>query len=483
MSNTNVAAAPAVRREVVPSVAAAAAVLPQRSLRSIVFFLSLPVLAEQLLSYCVGLVDTLLSGRLGAVETSAVGLAAYVSWLGTLLFSLVGTGTTAIVARSWGAGQFAQARRVANQSLTLSLGLGLLFFCAIFPLAPFIAELLEMRGAAGEVAVRYLRIDAIGMIFTSLTLAASAALRGSGDMRTPMLVLGGVNVLNIFCSAALTFGVGPGLVSGLPQLVPAMGVDGIVVGTVIARISGGIFILGALMLPAQQLRVRWRLLQPKLRVTRRILAIGLPAAADGALMWGAHFLFLQVITHLRSGAAGEAIFAAHIVGIRVEALTYLPALAFGAAAATLVGQSLGAHERERAVAVGHEAAWQSAVPALLISVIFLIWAPQIYKVMHSDPAVQRAGIPAMRLLALFQVPLVLQIVYVSALRGAGDTRFPLLMTAIGAVCVRVPLAYLFGIVLDGGLVGAWIGMCGDISVRAMLSVLRFHRRRWLGTAV
>ncbi|MDQ3329279.1 MAG: MATE family efflux transporter [Planctomycetota bacterium] len=456
-------------------------------LRPTVFYLALPVLAEQLLSYLVGLVDTYLSGQLAGIATiatSAVGLAGYVSWLATLMFGLVGIGTTAIVARSWGAGKRSQANRVANQSLMLAAGLGVVFLCMMLPAAPAFASLLDMHGIAGEITTRYLRIDAFGLVFTSVTFAGAAALRGTGGMRTPMLVLGLVNVLNIVCSLAFVYGIGPWPKVGLNRaLIAPLGVDGIVLGTVVARTAGGLMMLYAISQGAGGLRLRPKQLRPKLRVARRILSIGVPAAADGMVMWVGHFLFLMVISRLATGDAGEAIFAAHVIGIRVEAITYLPAVAWGAAAATLVGQSLGAGLTARAKDVGHEAVRQCLVVGVVMTAVLFFGAKHIYGAMHSDAAVGVVGVPALRLLACFQIPVVLSIVYVFALRGAGDTRWPLLMTCIGVLGVRVPLSYFCGIILDGGLVGAWIGMCGDLLLRSILAAARFASGRWANIRV
>lgn len=462
-------------------------VLTEGELRPTVFYLALPVLAEQVLSYLVGLVDTYLSGQLGeisTVATNAVGLAGYVSWLGSLFFGLVGIGTTAIVARSWGAGRRSQANRVANQAITLAAVLGIVFLAVMLPAAPAFATLLKMESVGAEIATRYLRIDAVGLVFTSLTLAAAASLRGVGDMRTPMLVLGFVNLLNVACSFALVFGIGPIPALGLASpMIEPQGVDGIVIGTVIARTAGGLTMLAVLAHGAGGLQLRRKLLRPKRRVAYRIISVGIPAAADGAVMWVGHFLFLMIISQLATGGEGESVFAAHIVGIRVEAITYLPAVAWGAAAATLVGQSLGAKNPARAKAVGHEAARQCFAVGIVMTAVLFFGAGFIYSAMHNDPEVRTVGVPALRLLAFFQVPVVLSIVYTYALRGAGDTRWPLLMSCLGVIGIRLPLSYLCGIVLDGGLIGAWIGMCGDLLLRAVLAAWRFSSGRWTTTKV
>lgn len=453
-------------------------------LRKTVFLLALPVLGEQFLSFCIGFYDTWLSGRLGAEATTAVGLAVYVNWLAIMLFALVGTGTTALVARHWGAGRFTDANEVTNRSISLALIVGAVVSVLIMAAAPGFASLLDMHGETGRIAVRYLRIDALGMCFTSLSLVGAAALRGTGDMRTPMLILGLTSIVNAVASTLFVFGIGPLPRLGLDvALLQPMGVDGIVAGTLFARATGGLLMLLVLSRGWSELRLSAAQMKPRGETSRRILRIGAPAALDGAVMWFGQLLFLMIIARLEHGPLGDATFAAHVVGIRVEAITYLPAVAWGFAAATMIGQLLGAGDPRRATRAGHSAALQCGLLALIASFAFYFGAGFIYELMHNDPSVHRIGTPALQLLAIFQIPSVMVIVYVTALRGAGDTRFPLWMTVIGVFGVRLPLAYWCGIHQGGGLWGAWIGMCADTSVRAVMGVVRFHGGRWASTRV
>lgn len=450
------------------------------NLRKAVFILALPVLCEQFLNFCVGFVDTYLSGRLSSEATTAVGLGAYVGWLAGMMFGLVGTGTAALVSRAWGAGEFDEANGVANRSVALSIVMGLVVYAVVFILAPALTYLLALDGKTAGLVVRYLRLDALGYLFMSISYIGAAALRGAGNMRAPMFILGLVSVLNVVISSALVYGVGP--LPGLGMdwiLVRPLGIDGIVAGTVAARASGGLLMLLALVRGISGLRLVAKEMKIRGRTVQRILRIGGPAALDGAITWSGQFLFLMIIAHLDTGGRTSATFAAHMIGIRVEAITYLPAVAWGVAAATMIGQSLGAEDPLRARHAGNEAARQCSLLALLIATVFFVFAPEIYRLMHDDPAVWEIGIPAFRLLAFFQVPLVLSIVYVFGLRGSGDTRSPLVFNVVGIMTFRVPVAYLCGIILDGGLIGAWIGMCGDIGFRALLAAFWFLRGRWM----
>ncbi|QDT16884.1 MATE family efflux transporter [Alienimonas californiensis] len=450
-------------------------------LHAAVLTLAWPVLGEQILGFGVGLFDTWLSGRISSGATAAVGLAAYVAWLATMLFGVVSVGATAIVARHWGAGETARANAVANRVLGLGLIAGGLYYALIWPLAPYFAAGLRLEGETFDIAVRYLRIDGLGQVITAMSLAGFAALRGAGDMTTPLILGAGMNLLNAAASWAFVYGVEA---IGLP----ACGANGIVYGTVAARTFGGLALLATLASGSTRLRLLAAELLPDRATTARVLKIGLPAAVDGAIRWAGHFVFLALIAGLPLTAAagvgsaadddGETTFAAHIVAVRLEAITYLPSVAWGAAAATIVGQSLGAKRLRRAKAVGHVAAGQCAALGALISALFLLAAEPLVGFMHLDPAVRAEAAPALRALALCQIPLTGSIVYVTALRGAGETRVPLLLTLAGMYGLRLPLAWVGGVWLGWGLPGAYLGMFGDVAFRATAGGIWYRVGGW-----
>ncbi|MBT4865044.1 MAG: MATE family efflux transporter [Planctomycetaceae bacterium] len=451
-------------------------------LRRTLFFLALPVLAEQFMNFFVGFVDTYLSGHATADPdfnrraTSAIGVAAYVGWLSSMMFGLVGVGTTALVSRYWGAGDKQAANHIANRSMMLAVLLGITACATFYFAAPLLATAVGMKKAVGmegeryRIAVRYLQIDAFGHMFHALSMIGAAALRGSGNTRSPMFILGTVSLLNLIVSPLLVFGAGP---------VPALEIDGIVAGTVIARCCGGLLMLTVLSRGIRGLKLS--LAEMKRggdNSIRRILRIGLPACADGAVLWMGHIVFLKIINSI-----GENAFAAHVIGIQAEAITYLPAIAWGIAAATMTGQSLGNHNIPRARRAGHEAALQCSVLAGLISLFFVLGSEQIYQFMHTDPSVWKTGVFPFRFAGFFQIPLGMSIIYMHSLRGAGDTRYPMLINLCGTFLVRVPGAYVCVVVLEWGLFGAWFAMCADILLRAILLAVRHLRGRWVTTKV
>lgn len=454
------------------------------NLRQAVFWLAMPAFAEQVLNFLVGFFDTFLAGRISTGATVAVGLSAYMGWLVSMVFGLVGSGTMALVARAWGGGNRAEAERVLNRSLALAVFMGGAVASFIFAVAPAMAGALNLEGETQATVVRYLRLDGLGHIFTGVILAAGAALRGAGNMRASMWVFFIVNTVNVAVSVLLVYGLGPWhLGGGYVLQIGGWGIDGIVGGTIVARFVGAVVMLTGLSRNWFGMRLLVRELTVSDPLVRRILRIGMPAVVDGGLTWTGQFVFLMIIARLTEGGQASATFAAHVIGMRVEGITYLPAVAWGAAAAALVGQSLGAGDSQRAVRAGNEATGQCMILGGVISLVFFAFAPQIYALMHEETSVATVGIPAFRLLAFFQVPLVMLIVYEFALRGAGDTRSPMLVNVSGVLLIRLPLAWYFGIHLEGGLIGAWIGMCADMLLRAVMVTVRFLGRKWLKTRV
>lgn len=438
------------------------------------FILAMPVLAEQMLNTFVGIFDTFLAGRISPAATAAVGLAAYVYWLAELFVMLVGTGTTAIVARLIGGRQPDEARRITNQSLTLAVVIGGVLSVLLYLMAPRFAEAQRMTGEAYDVAVQYLRTGVIGVPFLSVALVGCAALRGTGDMRSPMWIFAGVNLINVVASPAFMYGWGP---------LPVCGVRGIVLGTVVAHVFGGIALVVVLLRGRSGLGLRAAEHVPDWPTIRRILRIGAPAALDAGVLWTGHFIFISIIARLAPGDIGQAYYAASIIGVRVEALTYLPAVAWGAASATMIGQALGAGLIGRARRVGHAAVAQCGLLAVVMTGVFYFGAERVFDLMTQDPMVRAAGVVPLRCLAVLQVFLVASIIYVHSLRGAGDTRVPALITVLSTFMIRLPAAWYFGIYLQGGLLGAWIGMFGDILCRSMLATIRYTSGRWVHTAV
>jgi Na+-driven multidrug efflux pump len=211
---------------------------------------------------------------------------------------------------------------------------------------------------------------------------------------------------------------------------------------------------------------------------RRILRIGVPAAADAGLMWVAQMAFITIVSYSGAGALADANYAAHMIAMRMEAISFLPAVAWMTAASTLVGQYLGAGQPALAARSGHRAALQASVLTGLVGVAFFVLADAIYAFMSNDPLVRQIGGRAFRYIAFVQPLLGMAIVYIGALRGAGDVRATLLFSVVGGLLLRVPGAWFFGVYMGWGLLGCWLGMWLDNIAKFACGLARFRHGGW-----
>ena len=442
--------------------------------------LALPVLVESLLVMMVGLVDLFLTGRyLDNHHVAAIGLMAYVLWMIPSMFSVISIGSTALVARFVGAGSTADARRVLNQSLLAGSLLSLLIIGAVWWLGPNLLELMQLESDALGPAQQYLNHVIPVIPLMMIQLIGTACLRGSGDTMSGFITMSIVNVINITVGAGLVIGIGP-----LPQL----GWQGLAIGTAVGYMAGGLIILFLLLRGRAGMQLKRQLLRPDLSVIKRILKIGIPGGADTLLVVFCHMWFLSIIYSLGTLAG-----AAHGIGVRIESLAYLPGSAFAVAATPLTGQFLGAGQPERATRGALMACLVGGGVMILSGLLFYFQADWLTSIFANEKtaAVAADAIPLLQLVAFSMPSLALVIILNGALRGAGDTRVPLIFTLLGLLGVRVPLAYylawsevnipLLGITLAGqgmGLIGAWYAMVADVVLRSVLVVGRFYQGGW-----
>lgn len=458
--------------------------LPKLSLR--VLALAWPVLIQQFLHLFVGLSDQFLAGQFRPPDPSqqaaylaALTTANYAAWFLSSFMVLVSVGSTALVARCVGAQDRELADRATNQSIVLAVGLGAVGTVVGLILLPTFVDLLQLRGDAGRFTADFLRPLLALVVFQVVESAGIACLTGAGDTRSGLWVMGSVAVLNVPLAWGLCFGVGP---------VPALGFEGIALGTAISHVLGGSAVLVLLMQGRAGLHLRWSLLSPDLALLQRILRVSVPAAVDSISVIVGQFWFLSIVNGLGTTAAG-----AHGIALRWEALGFLSGHAFGIAAMALVGQYLGAGQPREAARSGWLAFTMGAGVMSVMGVLFFSFAPQMFAVFCPRPDQQEVvvvGVPVLRLIAFAMPALAGTIIFTAALRGAGDTRVPVLFTWVGFLIVRIPLAYLLtrdmvelgplGVVsgYDLGLLGAWVAMLADLIVRGLFFVTRFASGRW-----
>ena len=438
---------------------------PNKSLLQVIWQLAWPVIIEMMLLTVVGIVDMAMVGRLGASSIAAVGLGGQIIMLATTAFAAIRTGTTALVARHIGADDKEGAMVIARQSVSLTMILSAVTF-VIFSI--FARESLVLLGAADDVialGVGYIRWRTIGLAFSLITMIFTSMLRGSGDTKTSMYVNIVVNIVNPVLNYMLIFG---------NLGAPKMGVSGAALATTIAQIVGCFLIVRVILKGKKAIKLSlkddFRL---KLVPIKRILNIGIPAMMESVAMRFAQIVFTIILTSL-----GTATYAAHQIAIRAESLSYMPGWGFGVAATTLVGQYLGAERPDLAERAGYIARNMAVALAIVMGFAFYFFPYQIVSIFTDDASVVDKAAQALRIVALVQPSMAINIVLSGGLRGAGDTRWVTYITAGSVWIVRLSIAAFCVYVLHWGLIGAWMGMVGDQFIRSILISIRFARGKW-----
>jgi putative MATE family efflux protein len=443
--------------------------------------LALPVLAEQLLHALVALVDTWLAGNFLSTGShlAAMGLVAYVLWLIPSMFAAIAIGATAMTARLVGARDVPLAARVANQALVMGSVLSLVAMASVWWFDAWFVDAMQLEQDAAPLALRYLEILIPVIPAIMVEQVGIACLRGAGDTISGLFAMTLMNVVNLVLSSALVIGLGP---------IPRWGWDGLAFGTAAGHALGAMLVLGLLGRgrAGMQLQLAW--LRPDRELARRLLRIGLPGGADVALILVCHLCFVAIINSLGTLPA-----AAHSVGVRIEGISYLPGAAFQVAAATMAGQFLGAQDARRAMRSARMACLIGGAIMVSSGVLMFCasdWLASFFTGGRDNSTAQLAG-PLLRVVSLTQPSLALTMILTGALRGAGDTRWPLLFSLIGFVGVRLPLATVlawdqvwipgFDCVVPGlgwGVLGAWYAMAADIVLRSVLVAWRFWQGGW-----
>lgn len=465
-----------------------ASTLPLPSWRSVIA-LALPALAQQGLAFAVLISDRYLTGHLKSanLETfqAAQTTAHYIAWFITCYMVLVTVGSTALTARFIGAGERGLAVEVTHQSLLLATLLGLAAtLWAYLGGVRWMVWMLNLEGATADYATRYsLWLFAL-LAFQTIEAAGVACLVGAGDTRTGLWVMAGVAVVNVPLAWGFGRGLGP---------LPELGFVGIAIGTACAHTLGGLVVLGMLLRGRFGLKLQARLFRPRFDLLYRLLRVSVPAGLDNLSLVVGQFWFLSIVNSLQVGDQLKNIpAAAHGLALVWEGLGYLSGAAFGTAAMALVGQNLGAKRPHEAAKAGWMAFALGCGFMSLMGLTFYTFAPEMFRLFCPTPE-QRPiidmGVPVLRLVAFAMPPLASAIVFTYALRGAGDTRVPVIFTWIGFFAVRIPLAYwlacdsfyLGSLRIEGwdlGLYGCWLAMTADLVIRGIFFMGRFIHGAW-----
>ncbi|MBW3571218.1 MAG: MATE family efflux transporter [Gemmatimonadetes bacterium] len=432
-----------------------------------ILLLAVPMVLEMAMESVFAVVDIFFVSRLGADAVAAVGLTEALLAVVYALAMGLGIGATALVARRIGEKNPEGAAHTAVQALILALVVSAALGIAGTLLAP---RLLALMGASPEVirtGTGYARVMLGGEAAIIVLFVVNAVFRGAGDAAIAMRVLWLANLINIVLCPCFIFGLGP---------FPRLGVTGAAVATTIGRASGAAFAMWRLTRPEGRIPVGRRHLAPDFAVMGQIVRLSGTATLQ-MLVGTASWIGLARIV----AAFGSPVLAGYTVAMRVVIFALLPSFGLSNAAATMVGQGLGARKPERAERAVWKACAYNAVFLGAVGLAFVVLAGPIVRLFSSDPQVVRHGSAALRVIAAGFPLYAYGMVLTQSFNGAGDTWTPTWINLAVFWAFEIPLAYLLARAI--GPVGAFLAITVAFCTMAVVSAVVFRRGRWKGRVV
>jgi putative MATE family efflux protein len=427
-----------------------------------VWELAWPAILGNLLYSTVGLVDIKIVGSLGAPAVAAVTTGHRMFFILQAVLMAVTAGTTALVARAWGADDRTEAERVTRASALVCLVLATILMVPGLVFADALARFFRLDEETVQLAAGFIRwLSAFNVAF-ALFFVVGVALRAAGDTRTPLWVGAFTNVVNVVLDYGLVYG----------ELgFPALGVRGAAIASGVAFASGAVVLLGLWLTGRLRLGPGPSHGLSRDRI-RRLLHIGYPAAIEQVAWQGGFLAFLWLVA-----LYGTAPYAAYGIGVSILSLSFVVGFGFSIAGSTLVGQRLGARDPDGATRSGWRATRMSVAAMVVLGGTIVVAARSIAEFMIDDPEVVRLTVIFIYILGAVQPLMAIEFTLGGALRGSGDTRFPLLTVLTGLLGVRVTLAAGFAW-LGFGVEWIFAALIADYIVKASMLTARFAGGRW-----
>lgn len=430
-----------------------------------ILLIAWPVIIEMSLNTLLGISDTIMIGKgINSEALAAVGFANQIIFPLTFIFGSFNTGATAMIARYTGEGSHHKVQKVLAQNVFLNLILGLVITIIIFIFGEQLLKIFDTTASVRSQAFIYLKIVSATQVAMFINFSLTAAFRGVGDTSTSMKINGLINILNIIGNYLLIFG---------PFFFPALGMKGAAISTAASRAIGTLIFLYISLKGYKKLHLDIKLMNLTKDVFAKLFELSSSAAIEQLFMQLSFTIGVVFISSLT--VTNEAAFQ---VLLRIESMSFMPAIGLSIGASTLVGQSLGAKNIDKATKIGYTSVGLGIVYGVFIGLVFFIFPEQLLMIFTNDQAVIDISITTLKIAGFNQWLLATIIVFSGALRGAGDTKNVMIITILRLWLFQIPLNYLMIFILDLGITGFWLAETVTFAIFVLVYLFRFKSKKW-----
>ncbi|MCD2259645.1 MATE family efflux transporter [Psychroserpens luteolus] len=434
------------------------------SIRKAVFMLSIPMILEMLMESIFAVVDIFYVSKVSVNAVATIGLTESVVTLVYAVAIGLSMAATAIVARRIGEKDEEGASRAAVQVIILGIAVAAVISVIgiLFP-----KEILGLMGGEPDLIAEgygYTQVLLGGNVTIMLLFLINAIFRGAGDASIAMWTLILSNGLNIILDPMFIFGFGP---------IPAFGVEGAAIATTIGRGSAVIFQLLVLFYGWSKIKVRFKDVVLRVGVMLNLIKVSLGGIGQFLIGTSSWVFLMRIMSEF-----GSEVLAGYTIAIRVMMFTFMPAWGMSNAAATLVGQNLGAKQPDRA----EQSVWKTGKYCAyfmgIVSVAYLVFAPQIISWFTQEPNVVENGSLCLRVIAAGYIFYAYGMVVINSFNGAGDTITPTIINFICFWLFQLPFAYLMAITFDFGPMGVFLAIVLAEVLISIIAIVWFKKGRW-----
>jgi putative MATE family efflux protein len=428
------------------------------------FAITWPIFIEVFMHMLMGNADTLMLSQYSDNAVAAVGVSNQILNIVIVILGFIAAGTGVLISQHVGAKQDKEASEVATVAISLNILFGFLLSSILLLFGPHFLRMMNLSDALMADAVGYIRIVGAFTFAQAMIMTVAAIIRSHGFSKDAMYVTMGMNILNIIGNYIFIFG---------PLGLPILGVQGVAISTAASRSIGLIIMIILLWRRVNFSFTLIQFIRLKKEHVSNMFKIGLPAAAEHLAYNSSQLFIMYFITLISVDSITTRIYA-----LNVTMLLFLFAIAIGQGTQILVGYKVGANEQDSAYKLALRSLMLSILISLVMAIIFSIFSDLIFSIFTDNASIIALGGTLVTLSILLEPGRCFNLVLISALRGAGDVRFPVYIGIASMWGISVPLAYLLGIHYGFGLVGIWIAFIADEWIRGLCMLWRWRSRAW-----
>ncbi|MDE6663659.1 MAG: MATE family efflux transporter [Lachnospiraceae bacterium] len=428
-----------------------------------------PLIFEQLLAVSVGMVDTFMVSTVGQVAVSGVALVDNINRLVIQVMSAFAAGGIVVTSQYIGNKKYEMSEKSCAQLEILMnvFSVITMVICVLFGRSILGCLFGQIEHDVMEAAHTYLVVSGISFVFLGVYNTGAAILRCQEDTKTSMIVSLVMNIINVVFNAWFVFGL-------------HMGVLGVALATLISRAVAGIIMKLLLLSNRNRLRIREiKMYRPSFSMVKKILSIGIPSGIENGMFQIGKLLVVSMVATLGTDAI-----AANSIGYQIIDFPNIPGVSIGLALVVIVGQDIGAGDKELAVSDSKRLLKLAYIGDWICKILLFVTAPWLVSVFSLSVAASEMAVTVLRCFSIAALPIwPLSFTLPNALRGAGDAKFTMIVSILSMWICRIVICYILVMWCDFGILGVWLGMFVDWYVRGISYSLRYLSKKWLNKRV